>query len=161
VKDVQAVSAERKKSHRQGKHGIIVASFRKISDKRKEMEKKSQLKDSRNYKDISIEHSIPKNQRMLNSSLRNLVQAIGDNKLEIKGTIVKPKIVRDRHEYNGSQRSTNNYEQLESQASNDNGESNTNFNGRNQSDRNFNNRGRGNYRGQNEGFIQNNRRGRR
>jgi hypothetical protein len=56
-------------------------------------------------------------------------------------------------------RSTNNYEQLESQASNDNGESNRNFNGRNQSDRNFNNRGRGNYRGQNESFIQNNRRG--
>ena len=98
---------------------------------------------------------------MLNSSLRNIVQAIGDNKLEIKGTIVKPKIARGRHEYNGSQRSTNNYEQLESQASNDNGESNRNFNGRNQSDRNFNNRGRGNYRGQNEGFIQNNRRGRR
>jgi hypothetical protein len=70
--DAQAVSAERKKSHRQGKHGIIVASFGKISDKRKEMEKKSQLKDSRNYKDIFIEHSIPKNQRMLNSSLRNL-----------------------------------------------------------------------------------------
>jgi hypothetical protein len=86
------VSAERKKSHRQGKHGIIVASFGKISDKRKEMEKNSQLKDSRNYKDIFIEHSIPKNQRMLNSSLRNIVQAIGDNKLEIKGTIVKPKI---------------------------------------------------------------------
>jgi hypothetical protein len=60
VKDAQAVSAERKKSHRQGQHGIIVASFGKISDKRKEMEKKSQLKDSRNYKDIFIEHSIPK-----------------------------------------------------------------------------------------------------
>lgn len=158
VKDVQAVSAERKKSYRQG---IILASFRNISDKRKVMEKKAQLKDSRNYKDIFIEHSIPKNQRMINSSLRNIVQAIGDNKLEIKGTIVKPKFVRDRHEYNGSQKSTNNYEQLESQASNDNGESNRNVNGHNQSDRNFNNRGRGNYRGQNEGFIQNNRRGRR
>ena len=66
---------------------------------------------------------------MLNSSIRNIVQAIGDNKLEIKGTIVKPKIARGRHEYNGSQRSTNNCEQLESQASNDNGESNRNFNG--------------------------------
>ena len=44
------------------------ASVRNISDKRKVMEKKSQLKDSRNYKDIFIERSLPKNQRMLNSS---------------------------------------------------------------------------------------------
>jgi len=40
VMDVQAVSAERKTIHRQGEHGIIVASFRNISDKRKVMEKK-------------------------------------------------------------------------------------------------------------------------
>jgi hypothetical protein len=58
VKDAQAVSAERKKSHRQGQHGIIVASFGKISDKRKEMEKKSQLKDSRNYKDKKLYFSL-------------------------------------------------------------------------------------------------------
>ena len=51
--------------------------------------KKRSLKDSRNFKDVFIEHSIPQSQRILNSSLKQIVKAIGGNKLDVKGSVVK------------------------------------------------------------------------
>ena len=49
------------------------------------MDKKRELKNSRNFKDIFIENDLSKNQRVLNMNLRNIVNAIGENKLEIRG----------------------------------------------------------------------------
>ncbi|CAG2255048.1 unnamed protein product [Mytilus edulis] len=89
LKDVKVVSAERKKSFREGKSGVIIASLSSTSDKRKVMDKKRELKNSRNYKDVFVENSIPLAQRILNSNLRNIVNAIGDDNLEVKGIRVQ------------------------------------------------------------------------
>ena len=88
--NIHVTNVERKRSHRPGKHGIVIAKFQSSEDKRKVMRKKRELKDSRNFKDVYIDHSIPQSQRILNSSLKNIVKAIGENKLQIKGSVVKP-----------------------------------------------------------------------
>ena len=89
LKDIQFISAERKRSFKEGKYGVIVASLPNAGDKRKVLESKRKLKDSRNFRDIFIENSIPKAQRLINSNMRNIVNAIGNNRLEIKGNRVQ------------------------------------------------------------------------
>ena len=59
--------------------------------------KKRELKNSRNFKDIFIENDLSKNQRMLNMNLRNIVNAIGENKLEIRGGRIQPRGSRGGH----------------------------------------------------------------
>ena len=81
---VKALTADRKKSYKEGKQGVIVVTLQSAGDKRKIMDKKRELKNSRNFKDIFIENDLSKNQRMLNMNLRNIVNAIGENKLEIR-----------------------------------------------------------------------------
>ncbi|VDI27418.1 Hypothetical predicted protein [Mytilus galloprovincialis] len=100
LKDVKVVSAERKKSFREGKSGVIIASLSSTSDKRKVMDKKRELKNSRNYKDVFVENSIPLAQRILNSNLRNIVNAIGDDNLEVKGSRVQFKSRKYGHNKN-------------------------------------------------------------
>ena len=49
------------------------------------------MRSSRNYKDIFIENSVPKAQRVMNSNMRNIIKAIGSDKLEFKGSRVQVK----------------------------------------------------------------------
>ncbi|CAC5385800.1 unnamed protein product [Mytilus coruscus] len=96
LKDVKAVSADRKKSYKEGKYDVVVVVFKSMNDKRKVMDKKRDLKDSRNFKDIFIENDLSKSQRILNNNLRNIVNAIGENRLEIKGGRVRTRESRFR-----------------------------------------------------------------
>lgn len=90
LKDIQVVSAERKKTANKKKHGVVVVKLQSSAEKRKVMEKKRELKQSRNFQDVFIENDIPKAQRLMNNNLRNIVKAIGMNKLEMRGTRVCP-----------------------------------------------------------------------
>ncbi|CAG2245362.1 unnamed protein product [Mytilus edulis] len=96
LKDVKAVSADRKKSYKEGKYGVVIVVFKSLNEKRKVMDKKRNLKDSRNFKDIFIENDLSKSQRILNNNLRNIVNAIGENRLEIKGGRVRTRESRFR-----------------------------------------------------------------
>ncbi|CAC5385805.1 unnamed protein product [Mytilus coruscus] len=109
LKDVKVVSADRKKSYKEGKYGVVVAVFKSMNDKRKVMHKKRDLKDSRNFKDIFIENDLSKSQRILNNNLRNIVNAIGENRLEIKGGRVRTREsrFRDNRIDNNARRSEN------------------------------------------------------
>ncbi|CAC5356274.1 unnamed protein product [Mytilus coruscus] len=91
LKDIQVVSAERKKTANKKKHGVVVVKLQSSAEKRKVVEKKRELKQSRNFQDVFIENDIPKAQRLMNNNLRNIVKAIGMNKLEMRGTRVCPK----------------------------------------------------------------------
>ena len=68
-----------------------MVTLQSAGDKRRIMDKKRELKNSRNFKDIFIENDLSKNQRMLNINLRNIVNAIGENKLEIRGGRIQPR----------------------------------------------------------------------
>ncbi|CAG2247734.1 unnamed protein product [Mytilus edulis] len=96
LKDVKAVSADRKKSYKEGKYDVVIVVFKSMNEKRKVMDKKHNLKDSRNFKDIFIENDLSKSQRILNNNLRNIVNAIGENRLEIKGGRVRTRESRFR-----------------------------------------------------------------
>ncbi|CAG2208741.1 unnamed protein product [Mytilus edulis] len=87
LKNIQVAAVERKINKIPGKHGVIIVKFQNSDDKQKVMEKKRELKDSRNYKDVYIDNAIPKAQRLMNSNLRSIVKAIGKDKLEIRGSV--------------------------------------------------------------------------
>ena len=95
LKDISLRSVERKKSNRENRAGIVLVCFDSFEDKRKVMETKRKLRDTRNFKDVFIEHDLPRSQRMLNANLRNIVRTIGKDKLEIKGSRVQVKSVED------------------------------------------------------------------
>ncbi|VDI54863.1 Hypothetical predicted protein [Mytilus galloprovincialis] len=86
----------RKKSYKEGKYGVVIVVFKSLNEKRKVMDKKRNLKDSRNFKDIFIENDLSESQRILNNNLRNSLNAIGENRLEIKGGRVRTRESRFR-----------------------------------------------------------------
>ncbi|XP_071132902.1 uncharacterized protein [Mytilus edulis] len=147
LKDVKIKSAERKISRRDNVPGIVLIAFHSSDDKRKAMEEKRKLKDSRNFKNIFIEHDLPKSQRMMNSNLRNIVRTIGKHQLELRGSRVQVKTaenIRKQSDYsNGSQR--HHERQYENRSERDN------YN--RESDEYFQRRPRGNY--QNRGYNRN------
>ena len=52
-----------------------MVTLQSAGDRRKIMDKKRELKNSRNFKDIFIENDLSKNQRMLNMNLPKILQA--------------------------------------------------------------------------------------
>lgn len=151
------------------------------------MEKKRELRNTRIYKDVYINNAIPSTQRLLNSNLRSIVNAIGNDKLEIRGSVVRARHDKSTRDTNtNTQRRGDRDDTIVNNVSgnrgyyrrNDRGRGNTRGgnshntdqrstyrNGQstndnhNQSERNLNGRGRGNYRGQNGGHNQNSRDG--
>ncbi|CAC5409194.1 unnamed protein product [Mytilus coruscus] len=102
------------------------------------MEKKRELRSTRIYKDVYINNAIPNAQRLLNSNLRNIVKAIGNDKLEIRGSVV-----RSRH--GKSTRDTN----TQRRGDRDDTQINNDTQGGNRGYYRRNDRGRGNTRGGN------------
>ncbi|CAG2196709.1 unnamed protein product [Mytilus edulis] len=100
LKNIQVAAVERKINKIPGKHGVIIVKFQNSDDKQKVMEKKRELKDSRNYKDVYIDNAIPKAQRLMNSNLRSIVKAIGNDKLEIRGSVIRPKYAKSTRDTN-------------------------------------------------------------
>jgi hypothetical protein len=96
IRDVHFKSAERKVSRNQLKPGVIIAECESADDKRRILESKRILKDSRNFKDVFIEHDIPASQRILNANLRTIINTLGNNQLELRGSIVRS-VYRSSH----------------------------------------------------------------
>ncbi|CAG2257828.1 unnamed protein product [Mytilus edulis] len=140
LKNIQVAAVERKINKIPGKHGVIIVKFQNSDDKQKVMEKKRELKDSRNYKDVYIDNAIPKAQRLMNSNLRSIVKAIGNDKLEIRGSVIRPKYAKSTRDTNTHNRRD---DPDDTQINNDTQSGNHGYYNR------HNNRGRGNTRGGN------------
>ncbi|CAC5390984.1 unnamed protein product [Mytilus coruscus] len=164
VNSIQVVDVERKKNNHPGKHGIVIVKFQNKDDKQKVMEKKRELRSTRIYKDVYINNAIPNAQRLLNSNLRNIVKAIGNDKLEIRGSLSGNRGYYRRNDRGRGNTRGGNSHNTDQRSTYRNGQSatencNTNSYNHNQSESNLNGRGRGNYRGQNGGQNQNSRGG--
>ncbi|CAG2217549.1 unnamed protein product [Mytilus edulis] len=187
LNSIQVAAVDRKKNNHTGKPGIVIVKLQNKEDKQKVMEKKRELRNTRIYKDVYINNAIPNAQRLLNSNLRSIVNAIGNDKLEIRGSVVRARHDKSTRDTNtNTQRRGDRDDTIVNNVSgnrgyyrrNDRGRGNTRGgnshntdqrstyrNGQstndnhNQSERNLNGRGRGNYRGQNGGHNQNSRDG--
>ncbi|XP_071147441.1 uncharacterized protein PF3D7_1120000-like [Mytilus edulis] len=91
LKNISIHSVERKRSFREGKPGLVIVKFQNAQDKREVMEVKKTLREARNYRDVFIENDLPKAERMLNANLRHIVNTIGKDKLEIRGSRIQTK----------------------------------------------------------------------
>ena len=86
LKNVAVIEAERKKSYSRDRPGLIVAKCRSADDKELIMKTKRKLADSRNYKNVSINHDKSRDQRLLESNLKAIVDVVGRDKLALKGS---------------------------------------------------------------------------
>lgn len=90
LKNITIESATRKDNKNNYKPGLIIATCKTVKDKENIMNKKRELKNSRRYENVFIEHDLPSGQRKLNSNLRTIVNTIGQNKLLFKGSRILP-----------------------------------------------------------------------
>ena len=86
--NIKVESATRKPTKSDTKPGIIVAVCKSMKDKDNIMQRKRDLKRSRRYENVYIEHHMPPEQRHLNSNLRTIVNTIGSDRLWLKGARV-------------------------------------------------------------------------
>ena len=104
LRNVGIHCVQRKKSLREGKPGVVIVKFKNMQEKRKVMEVKKNLKDSRNFREVFIENDLPISERLLNANLRRIVNTIGREKLEIRGKRVQirsdERITNDRDDVN-------------------------------------------------------------
>ena len=85
VRDVQVQSAERKQSRSDRVPGLVIAKCRSKADKGQILRKKASLKESRAYKDIFIHSDKSREDRNMEANLRNIAEAVGGDKLFVKG----------------------------------------------------------------------------
>ena len=83
---IKVESATRKSSRSKSKLGVIVAICKSLKDKEDIMKRKSDLKRSRRYAKVYVQHHMPPEQRRLNNKLRTIVNTIGNNRLRLKGS---------------------------------------------------------------------------
>ena len=83
---IEVESATRKSARSESKSGVIVATCKSLKDKEDIMKRKSDLKKSRRYANVYIEHHMQPEQRRLNNNLRTIVNTIGNDRLRLKGS---------------------------------------------------------------------------
>ena len=88
IDTITVESANRKQSRSDSRAGIIIAVCKSLKDKETIMKRKSDLKNSRRYEKVYIEHNLPMEQRRLNSNLRTIVNTIGNDRLHLRGSRV-------------------------------------------------------------------------
>lgn len=95
--EVKVTSAERKKSFKRGQPGLVIAQYASRNDKQLIMENKARLKDSRQHKDIMINHSKSREQRLQEANLRTIVNALGQGQLALRGNhVIRQDQARDQ-----------------------------------------------------------------
>lgn len=80
--------AVRKQSRRESQSGVVIATCCDRDAKADIMKAKSNLKRHRVYEHVFIEHDRPRSERNQISSLRTLVQAVGRDKVRMRGSRV-------------------------------------------------------------------------
>ena len=90
LQGIQVSHAVRKRGFN-GRSGVIIAKCKSSEDKEAIMNNKKVLKDSRNFKDISIYHDKPLVERQYEANVRLLVDMLAKDKLEVRGSRVQKK----------------------------------------------------------------------
>lgn len=88
LRDASCTRAVRKQSRRKSQYGVIIATCRDKDTKADIMKAKSNLKHHRIYDKVFIEHDRSRSERNQISSLRTLVQAVGKDKVRMRGNRV-------------------------------------------------------------------------
>lgn len=84
---VKVISAERKLS-RNDHPGIVIVKCASPEHVQQIMDNKAKLKDNTRYRNVYISRDIPLAQRILNSNMRTIIDTIGRDKLEMRGSMV-------------------------------------------------------------------------
>ena len=88
LRDAACTRAVRKQSRRDSQPGVVIATCSDRDTKTDIMKAKSNLKRHRNYENVYIEHDRSRAERSQISSLRTLVQAVGKDKVRMRGNRV-------------------------------------------------------------------------
>lgn len=100
VSDVTFSKVERKKSS-SSKPGIVIVKFKSHDDKRKVMVKKSNLGDSRQYKDVFIHHDQSHIDRLMANNFRTILSAMKQHDFTVRGSrVVRVNSDRPREQMN-------------------------------------------------------------
>ena len=79
TRNVSIKSTVRKVSKSPSKPGVVIASFKSREDKRKVKAEKANLKDSRQYRDVFIHHDQSREQRLMTSNFKAVLDALNRN----------------------------------------------------------------------------------
>ena len=98
IPDIKVVSAFRKESRDSVKPGVVIAKFKNETDKKKVMLAKKNLKSHAQYRKVFIHHDQSREERVMATNLRMLVNAYkaGDKNINVKGS----RIVRETEHRN-------------------------------------------------------------
>ena len=107
---IRVESAIRKQSKNENKPGIVVAVCKSLNDKNSIMQKKRELRKSRRYENVYIEHHMAPEQRRLNNNLRAIVNTIGSDRLFLKGSRVLQNINNNNNNNNNNSNNNGGYE---------------------------------------------------
>jgi hypothetical protein len=92
-------SLERKQTRRDGEIGVVVAKCKTKEDKNEIMKSKSNLRNTRTYKNVYIEHDRPKSERNTISNLKTIAGVIGNEKVMIRGNRLLPRRYSDNSDH--------------------------------------------------------------
>ena len=96
IKDIECVSAERKQSYND-RPGVMIAKLSCPEQKKAVMSKKSTLKQHTVYKKVYINHDVPHEQRVMESSFHAILREMGTDKLAVRGGRIVKKTARQDH----------------------------------------------------------------
>ncbi|CAG2202874.1 unnamed protein product [Mytilus edulis] len=94
----QKVSEEMKKVREEFKTELKTVSEKVVSLEQSYSDLVKQNKKQTQVINVYINNAIPSAQRLLNSNLRSIVNAIGNDKLEIRGSVVRSRHVKSTHD---------------------------------------------------------------
>lgn len=66
--------------------GVIIATCKNTQDKEAIMKAKTTLRESRNYRDVKISHDYSIEARQMSSNMRIIMQELGEDKFELRGS---------------------------------------------------------------------------
>ncbi len=83
IKDVTVSSADRKASDTRSRPGVVVAVFRSVEAKQTCMDKKAKLRDNNRYRNVYLHHHQSREERLMASNFRTVLDAIQNNRSDI------------------------------------------------------------------------------
>ncbi|MES9885013.1 MAG: hypothetical protein ABW185_29575 [Sedimenticola sp.] len=125
--DTNIISAERKLGHN-GKPGVVIAKCRSREDVITLLSNKKQLKEHSRYSSVFIARDLPYHERVNAQNMRTLINALGRNKLEMKGSYIRH-VSGERGATNNNANNNNNRGHITNNLAGNNGNSETRYNG--------------------------------